>query len=100
MDKNILELVIFEIREDVSDEQFIHLFQKLNTVLKRNINGFVKRSLTKDMTQNKWVEMIWWESMHKAHLALEKLPQFTEFKQYCSVIKDDSTLMYYLEQRQ
>ena len=33
MDKNVIELVVFETKEDVAEEQFIQLFHKLNTIL-------------------------------------------------------------------
>ncbi len=99
MDKNVIELVVFETKEDVAEEQFIQLFHKLNTILQSNISGFVKRSLTKDTAQNRWVEMIWWKSMQEAHAALEKIPQLPDFQQYCSAIKDDGTLMYHLEEK-
>lgn len=99
MNRNVIELVIFETKEDITEEQFIQLFYKLNTVLQNDIPGFVKRSLTKDMAQNKWIEMIWWKSMQEAHMALEKLPQLPDFQQYCSALKDDGTLMYHLEEK-
>lgn len=98
MNKNIIELVIFETKEDVTEEQFMQLFHKLNTVLQSDIPGFVKRSLTKDIAQKKWVEMIWWKSMQEAHAALEKISQFADFKQYCSMIENDGMVMYYLEE--
>lgn len=58
----------------------------------------VKRSLTKDLKQDKWVEMIWWASMEAAQGALEKLPQVTEFQEYCSALADEGTMMFHLEE--
>ncbi|XBX04009.1 hypothetical protein QMP26_26245 [Enterocloster clostridioformis] len=72
MNKNVIEMVIFQTN--------------------------IKRSLTKDLKQDKWVEMIWWESMEEAQGALEKLPQVTEFREYCSALADEGTMMFHLEE--
>ena len=53
---------------------------------------------TKDLRQNKWVEIICWESMEAAQAALEKLPQISEFQKYCSTLIDEGTMMFHLEE--
>lgn len=98
MHKNVMEMVVFQINQEVTDEYFLQLYQKLSEVLEKDIAGFIKRSLTKDLRQNKWVEMIWWESMALAKEALEKLAQTNEFQEYCSVLVDEGTMMFHLEE--
>lgn len=97
MDKRVIEMVIFQTKNEESEEHFIKLFYTLNEVLERDVAGFIKRSLTKDHAQDKWVEMIWWNSIEAAHTALIALPQTSEFQQYCSVIAEGSTTMFHLE---
>ena len=98
MNGNVIEMVIFQTNKEVTTEHFLQLYYKLNKVLEKNITGFIKRSLTKDLRQDKWVEMIWWESMEAAQTALEKLPQIAEFQEYCSVLVDEGTMMFHLEE--
>ena len=98
MNKNVIEMVIFQTNHEVTTEHFLQLYHELSKVLERDIAGFVKRSLTKDLRQDKWVEMIWWESMEVAQVALEKLPKIAEFQEYCSVLADEGTKMLYLEE--
>lgn len=98
MNKNVIEMVIFQTNQDVTTEHFLQLYHELNKVLERDIAGFVKRSLTKDLKQNKWVEMIWWESMEAAQAALEKLPKIAEFQEYCSALTGEGTKMFHLEE--
>jgi len=98
MSKNVIEMVIFQTQKDVDKEQFLQLSYELNKMLKSNITGFIKRLLTKDLAQDKWVEMIWWESMEAAQAALDKLPQVVEFQKYCSALSDEETKMFYLEE--
>lgn len=80
MSKNVIEMVIFQTSPEVTEEHFLRLYHKLSKVLEKDIAGFIKRSLTKDFRQNKWVEIICWESMEAAQAALEKLPQISEFQ--------------------
>lgn len=98
MNKNVIEMVIFQTNQEVTEEHFLRMYHKLNEVLEKDIAGFVKRSLTKDLKQDKWAEMIWWASMEAAQGALEKLPQVTEFQEYCSALADKGTMMFHLEE--
>ena len=58
MSKNVIEMVIFQTSPEVTEEHFLRLYHKLSKVLEKDIAGFIKRSLTKDFRQNKWVEII------------------------------------------
>lgn len=98
MSKNVIEMVIFQTSPEVTEEHFLRLYHKLSKVLEKDIAGFIKRSLTKDFRQNKWVEIICWESMEAAQAALEKLPKISEFQKYCSTLIDEGTMMFHLEE--
>ena len=98
MSKNVIEMVIFQTSPEVTEEHFLRLYHKLSKFLEKDIAGFIKRSLTKDFRQNKWVEIICWESMEAAQAALEKLPQISEFQKYCSTLIDEGTMMFHLEE--
>ena len=98
MSKNVIEMVIFQTSPEVTEEHFLQLYHKLSKVLEKDIAGFIKRSLTKDLRQNKWVEIICWESMEAAQAALEKLQQISEFQKYCSTLIDEGTIMFLLEE--
>ena len=51
-----------------------------------------------DVMNKSVIEMIWWASMEAAQGALEKLPQITEFREYCSALTDGGTMMFHLEE--
>ena len=53
MSKNVIEMVIFQTSPEVTEEHFLQLYHKLSKVLEKDIAGFIKRSLTKDLRQNK-----------------------------------------------
>ncbi|MDE6475856.1 MAG: antibiotic biosynthesis monooxygenase [Erysipelotrichaceae bacterium] len=99
MRKNVMEMVIFQTQNGVKEEQFLQLFDELNKVLESSVAGFMKRSLTKDSTQDKWVEMVWWESMEAAQQAMEKLPQVEQFQKYCAHLVEEGMMMFYLEEK-
>jgi len=99
MNKTIIEMITFQIKKEVSEEHLLKVFHALNKVLQNDIDGFIKRSLIKECTGDNWVELIWWNSMDAAQAALENLPQYAEFQQYCSVMKEDGMTMIYLEEK-
>lgn len=99
MQKIVIEMVIFETKEGVLEERVLQLFNTLNDVLIVDVEGFIKRSLTKDSMQGKWVEMIWWESMKAAQDALKKVPKLEEFHTYCSILKEQEMIMFHLEEK-
>ena len=67
--------------------------------LKRENDSFIKHTFTKHCTQDKWVELVWWDSMESAKVALEKMPITIEFQQYCSILEDEDSEIIYLEQK-
>ena len=100
MNKKIIEVVTFQVKNEVDEASFLKLSAFFGVALKREMDGFVKRSLTKHSKENKWVELIWWSSMESAQLALKKMPQTKEFKNYCSALEEDDTEIVYLEEKQ
>lgn len=98
MSKSVVEMVIFQTKSEVSEEQFLQAYRDLNKELESHVSGFIKRSLSKDKSQDKWVERIWWESMEAAQAALETLPQMKAFQNYCSTLIEEGTLMFHLEE--
>ena len=82
-------MVIFKIKSDVSEKDFLNLSDSFGEALQRNIHGFIKRSLSFDCSQNMWIELIWWDSMTSAQTALEIAPKTLEFKQYCAALEEE-----------
>jgi len=100
MTKNIIEVVTFQVKKGVPEAQILELSHAFGEALKREIDGFIKRTLTKHCTQDKWVELVWWESMEAAQAALETAPQTDEFKQYCAILEEEGSEISYLEEKQ
>ena len=98
--KNIIEVVTFQVKNGVSETQLLELSNAFGQALKRDADGFIKRSLTKHCTQDQWVELIWWNSKESAERALETMPKATEFKKYSSALEEEGSEIFYLEEKQ
>ncbi|MBC2856969.1 hypothetical protein H3N56_11045 [Cetobacterium sp. 2A] len=98
MNNNIIEMLTFKIKKEVTEEKILKLSKAFEEALKREVNGFIKRSLSKDCIGNKWIELIWWDSMESASIALDKIPKTCEFKEYCSILEDDESPLIYLKE--
>ena len=41
MNKNVIEMVIFQTKQEVTEEHFLQMYHKLNGVLEKDIAGFI-----------------------------------------------------------
>ncbi len=98
--KNIIEVVTTQVKNGVSEAQLLELSHAFGKALKREADGFIKRSFTKHCTQDKWVELIWWNSMESAQAALETMPPTIEFQQFSSILEEEGSEIFYLEEKQ
>jgi antibiotic biosynthesis monooxygenase (ABM) superfamily enzyme len=80
----VLELVVYKLNEGVSREQFLGTNGAVSTWISKQ-PGFISRDLVYDSDGDRWVDVIWWETMEQAHAASEKsmtsescLPMFAQ----------------------
>jgi hypothetical protein len=65
-----LELVVYKLNEGVSREQFLGTNEPVSAWISRQ-PGFISRDLVYDAEGDRWVDVIWWETMEAAHGASE-----------------------------
>ncbi len=97
--KYIIEVVTFNIKNDVCVDKLLKASNKFEVMLRREVPGFVKRTLTKHCEKELWVEMLWWNSMTEAENALEIAPKTIEFENYNSLLEEEGSEIYYLEEK-
>ena len=97
--KHIIEVVTFSIKQGVTEEQLLNASSNFEIMLKREIQGFEKRTLTKHCENEMWIEMIWWHSMENAQKALETATKTFEFDKYNSLLEEEGSEIYYLEEK-
>lgn len=94
----VIEMVSYNIKPDVNDILFLQLSSDFETSLKREISGFIRRSVTKSFNERKCIELIWWKSIKDATIALEKMPLTNEFKKFCEILEDENSEIIYLKE--
>ena len=70
MEGKVLELVVYQLSEGVSREQFLSTNDAVSTWISKQ-PGFISRDLVYDGEGDRWVDVIWWETMEEAHAASE-----------------------------
>jgi hypothetical protein len=65
-----LELVVFELAKGVTNEEFLKTVGPVSQWVKTQ-PGFVSRDLVRDTEGNRWVEIVWWDSLEQAKVAAE-----------------------------
>ena len=92
MQERVLELVVYRLQEGVSREDFLGTNGAVNTWI-GNQPGFISRDLVHDSDGDRWVDVIWWETLEQAHAASEKAMTSESCLPMFSQIDEQSTLM-------
>jgi hypothetical protein len=66
----VLELVVFRLKSGVSREQLLGTVDAVSEWAKQQ-PGFISRELSYAEAQDKWIEVVWWKSLHDAEAAAE-----------------------------
>ena len=70
MEGKVLELVVYKLNEGVSRERFLGTNGAVSTWISKQ-PGFLSRDLVHDAEDDRWVDVVWWETMEQAHAASE-----------------------------
>jgi hypothetical protein len=70
MEERVLELVVYKLKNGISREQFLGTNDAVSRWISKQ-PGFVSRELVHDADGDRWVDVIWWETMENAHIAAE-----------------------------
>jgi hypothetical protein len=66
----VLELVVYKLNDGVSREQFVATNGAVSAWIGEQ-PGFISRELAYDAEGDRWVDVIWWETMANAGAAAE-----------------------------
>jgi hypothetical protein len=92
----VLELVVFKLNEGVSREQFLGTNDAVSSWIGKQ-PGFLSRDLSYDAEGDRWVDVLWWESMEEARAAAEKAMTSESCTPMFGLIDMESTLMVHAE---
>jgi hypothetical protein len=88
----VLELVIYKLNQGVSREQFLGTNDAVSSWISRQ-PGFVSRELIHDDEGDRWVDVIWWETLEQAQAAAELSTTSESCSPMFALIDMDSALM-------
>jgi hypothetical protein len=96
MEQKVLELVVFKLNEGVTREQLLGTVDAVSTWA-REQPGFIARELSYDAEGDRWIDLVWWETMQDAHAAAEQAMSSESCAPMFSLIDMESTLMVHGE---
>ena len=88
----VLELVVYKLNEGASGEQFLGTNRAVSTWISKQ-PGFIWRELVYDGEGNRWVDVIWWETIEQAHAASELSMTSESCQPMFALIDMESALM-------
>jgi hypothetical protein len=90
--EKVLELVVFKLVDGVSREQFLGTVDGVSRWISRR-PGFVSRELAYDEEGDRWIDVVWWQSMAEAQAAAELAMTSDSCAPMFALIDMESTLM-------
>ena len=92
----VLELVVYKLNEGVSREQFLGTNAAVSTWISEQ-PGFISRDLVHEAEDDRWVDVIWWETMENATAAAELSMTSESCAPMFALIDMESALMAHAE---
>ena len=94
--RKVLELVVYKLHEGASREQFLGTNHAVSSWISRQ-PGFISRELVYDGEVDRWVDIVWWESLEQAQAAMELSMSSDACAPFFALIDNDSMLMLHGE---
>jgi antibiotic biosynthesis monooxygenase (ABM) superfamily enzyme len=88
----VLELVVYQLHEGVSREQFLGTNDPVSSWISQQ-PGFISRELVYDAEGDRWVDVIWWETLEQAQAASERSMTSESCSPMFALIDMESALM-------
>jgi antibiotic biosynthesis monooxygenase (ABM) superfamily enzyme len=88
----VLELVVYQLHEGVSREQFLGTNDAVSGWIRQQ-PGFISRELVYDAEGDRWVDFIWWETLEQAQAASERSMTSASCAPMFALIDMESALM-------
>jgi antibiotic biosynthesis monooxygenase (ABM) superfamily enzyme len=90
--EKVLELVVYTLHQGASREEFLGTNNAVSTWISKQ-PGFISRELVYDNEGNRWVDVIWWETMEQAQVASEASMTSESCSPMFALIDMESALM-------
>ena len=94
--EKVLELVVFKLRDGVSREQIVGTAGAVSEWAAEQ-PGFVSRELAHDAEGDRWIDVVWWETMADAQAAAELAMSSESCAPMFALIDMESTLMVHAD---
>lgn len=95
-DGKVLELVVFRLRSGVTRERFLQTNEPVSEWIGEQ-PGFVSRDLSYDADGDRWVDVLWWETLEEAQTASERALHSDSCTPMFALIEMDDMLMLHAD---
>jgi hypothetical protein len=88
----VLELVVYQLHKGVSREQFLGTNDAVSSWIRQQ-PGFLSRALVYDAEGDRWVDVIWWQTLEQAQAASQRSMTSESCSPMFALINMDSALL-------
>ncbi len=94
--ERVLELVVFKLKQGVTREELLATNDAL-TSWARQQPGFISREQAYDAAGDRWIDMLWWQTIEDARAASEAALSSEACAPMFALIDEQSTLMLHAD---
>lgn len=95
MKADVIEIVIFKTKPDVSDDLFKQAAAKTTSVLKK-VDGFLCRQLGATKNREQWADILYWKDLNSSHEATEFFLNAPDCQEFINLIDENSVTTIHL----
>jgi hypothetical protein len=88
----VLELVVFRLKDGATREQLLGTVDAVSAWARQQ-PGFVSRQLSQATEDDRWIDVVWWESLEHASAAADAAMSSDSCAPMFALIDEESTLM-------
>src|SRR5690348_14514096 len=92
MADKVLELVVYTLKPGVTEEDFLEKSDATSRWLEHQ-EGFISRDLVKPKDDERWIDVVWWESHETAQAALAQAETTPEVLPFLEAMDLESAIM-------
>ena len=92
----VLELVVFKLKQGVTREEFLATNDALSSWARQQ-PGFISREQAYDAQGDRWIDLLWWESIEDAHAASEAALSSESCAPMFALIDEQAMLMIHAD---
>jgi hypothetical protein len=96
MNSQVMEIIFFKTKSDVSDDVVKNAVEKTTSVLQQT-DGFLSRQLGATQNREQWADILFWENLESAQKATSIFMEHPDCQEFINMVEEEQIQVIHLE---